>query len=600
MDAARPPGEGAGRPQRRPEMPSVDALWPVPAPDALLAERRGGAAQLHLGRSEAAPPPLPLRSDVFVGGGADAPLGRRTIVVRPPQDPHGDGPPPGAYAVPCRSAGGGSAASSESGGSVYEMPGDVLSELELDGIGLGELDGLSLGELGLMTAELDELGLDDDGQERCRGRHDARLDDELHKLEERVLALDAEMVVQGAELAEADRRFAQIAEALQCSICLDTLAQPHSLACGHTFCQECLVQWLGQSKQCPACRAPVVQRPAVAFAVQDVIRCMALPGRGAEADVAPGAADPWARLFPAPRAAGAGAAAAGGTGAAGAAAASRRSGLVMCSVCSRSAVEGEPCINCAIDSLYRNMASRLGPGPDAAAGARPPAIQISRVSRRPSEPGVERLLQSARSLRDAFTTAHGHHHARAGASRGSGGSGGGGSSSSAAPRMPPPDVDGLRERVSRLQRMQRMVEAERLNHAASWRRHSPSRSPSPPESLFDPADLVEGRRHYRPLRRPEDAEPEAPRFFFWGAERDEPVRRVRVRSPPPAPAPALQPPRVSPFTAPAEPGQRHAYALRSRRLLNDYMVQLDDGDSSADESDGAPPPWWPPLPDART
>lgn len=43
---------------------------------------------------------------------------------------------------------------------------------------------------------------------------------------------------------------------LQCSICTDILFKPVTISCGHTFCKDCLLQFLRQKPICPLCRSP--------------------------------------------------------------------------------------------------------------------------------------------------------------------------------------------------------------------------------------------------------------------------------------------------------------------------------------------------------
>ncbi|CAK71440.1 unnamed protein product (macronuclear) [Paramecium tetraurelia] len=47
---------------------------------------------------------------------------------------------------------------------------------------------------------------------------------------------------------------------LQCSICLQSLCNPMSLSCGHTFCHNCIHNTLDKQEQsvCPLCRQPVL------------------------------------------------------------------------------------------------------------------------------------------------------------------------------------------------------------------------------------------------------------------------------------------------------------------------------------------------------
>ncbi|XP_039598662.1 E3 ubiquitin-protein ligase TRIM47-like, partial [Polypterus senegalus] len=48
-----------------------------------------------------------------------------------------------------------------------------------------------------------------------------------------------------------------------CSVCLDTLTDPVSLHCGHSFCLKCLTDYWDQSQvcSCPQCRHTFTTRP---------------------------------------------------------------------------------------------------------------------------------------------------------------------------------------------------------------------------------------------------------------------------------------------------------------------------------------------------
>ncbi|XP_039598731.1 E3 ubiquitin/ISG15 ligase TRIM25-like [Polypterus senegalus] len=48
-----------------------------------------------------------------------------------------------------------------------------------------------------------------------------------------------------------------------CSVCLDTLTDPVSLHCGHSFCLKCLTDYWDQSQECscPHCRHTFMLRP---------------------------------------------------------------------------------------------------------------------------------------------------------------------------------------------------------------------------------------------------------------------------------------------------------------------------------------------------
>ncbi|KAJ2580996.1 E3 ubiquitin ligase [Coemansia sp. RSA 1836] len=177
----------------------------------------------------------------------------------------------------------------------YEMPNEFVDDFvrlnakerqgerspSLDVVSRSEFDSMRLEYLERLVEQTEEAGVS----------------------REKASALSAELLVQRSELQAAADRLVRIANVLQCSICLETFAQPHSLACGHIFCQECLVQWLVQSLKCPTCRAHVPIRPAPAYAIKEVINLVD-PSASIATSTAPAlqssgeAVDPWARLFP--------------------------------------------------------------------------------------------------------------------------------------------------------------------------------------------------------------------------------------------------------------------------------------------------------------
>ncbi|KAJ1793959.1 E3 ubiquitin ligase, partial [Coemansia sp. RSA 2399] len=176
--------------------------------------------------------------------------------------------------------------------SVYEMPDDTIDELRM------ELYGCNMGE---------HIPQQPTTNKPSCAEADLRLelslkDQELSELSSMVESLNAEMLVQRSELQSADIKLSHLETSVQCSICLEPFSQPHSLGCGHTFCMECLKQWLAQSMQCPTCRSSVLQRPSIAYIVQDVLQCL---GLGSECRSSPvevnrrgGGQDPWQQLFP--------------------------------------------------------------------------------------------------------------------------------------------------------------------------------------------------------------------------------------------------------------------------------------------------------------
>lgn len=45
----------------------------------------------------------------------------------------------------------------------------------------------------------------------------------------------------------------------KCVLCLDYLKNVSLTQCGHLFCWECIMEWLGQREECPICREPLKQ-----------------------------------------------------------------------------------------------------------------------------------------------------------------------------------------------------------------------------------------------------------------------------------------------------------------------------------------------------
>ena len=64
---------------------------------------------------------------------------------------------------------------------------------------------------------------------------------------------------------------------LECSVCTEPFTDPVTLACGHTFCRACAVQWFNTpAKRCPVARCPASSnsKPAAlptAYVVKDIV-----------------------------------------------------------------------------------------------------------------------------------------------------------------------------------------------------------------------------------------------------------------------------------------------------------------------------------------
>ena len=44
---------------------------------------------------------------------------------------------------------------------------------------------------------------------------------------------------------------------MQCPICMEVFIMATSTNCGHTFCQDCILNWKKKNKLCPTCRTKV-------------------------------------------------------------------------------------------------------------------------------------------------------------------------------------------------------------------------------------------------------------------------------------------------------------------------------------------------------
>ena len=68
----------------------------------------------------------------------------------------------------------------------------------------------------------------------------------------------------------------------QCAVCHELLVAPHAVACGHSFCGECIASWLRARPTCPSCRAHA-GKPAYERALDDVLCAIVEPRLDAEA-----------------------------------------------------------------------------------------------------------------------------------------------------------------------------------------------------------------------------------------------------------------------------------------------------------------------------
>ena len=103
-----------------------------------------------------------------------------------------------------------------------------------------------------------------------------KLQQQRKQLEEQI----AELKKKHTETTEAAKRNAKLkADMIEfswsCCICTDYLVKSRLLACGHTFCQSCIEEWLDVNNVCPKCRKPVKVPPLPNTALDEtMVNCI--------------------------------------------------------------------------------------------------------------------------------------------------------------------------------------------------------------------------------------------------------------------------------------------------------------------------------------
>jgi len=56
-----------------------------------------------------------------------------------------------------------------------------------------------------------------------------------------------------------------------CVICQELFKKAHTLSCSHSFCEQCITDWLKENKNCPTCRKTVKGEPIHTIALDNAI-----------------------------------------------------------------------------------------------------------------------------------------------------------------------------------------------------------------------------------------------------------------------------------------------------------------------------------------
>ncbi|KAK4620196.1 hypothetical protein CLAFUW4_11040 [Fulvia fulva] len=78
---------------------------------------------------------------------------------------------------------------------------------------------------------------------------------------------------------ETDGSTAEAVIADECPVCYDEVTTPVKTSCNHTFCENCLKQWLSSSNTCPSCRTEQFQRDPVEVTASELAQAQRILSR---------------------------------------------------------------------------------------------------------------------------------------------------------------------------------------------------------------------------------------------------------------------------------------------------------------------------------
>ncbi|KAL1412431.1 E3 ubiquitin ligase [Vanrija albida] len=169
-----------------------------------------------------------------------------------------------------------------------------------------------------MKSKLADLGNQLREREAALVAKDKAIEDTAREL----AAQKDELETKTTLLSDRDRHADALLQSLSCTVCFETLNDPHVLTCGHAACKHCLLQWFRspnayrsaeiedvqpdskltfRTKLCHLCRAPVFTRPVRMFVLQSVLEAVGLVDSSVPTnspDHTTADRNPWKNIFP--------------------------------------------------------------------------------------------------------------------------------------------------------------------------------------------------------------------------------------------------------------------------------------------------------------
>ncbi|KAF0446796.1 ubiquitin-protein ligase e3 [Gigaspora margarita] len=95
--------------------------------------------------------------------------------------------------------------------------------------------------------------------------------EEILRLKKEVERLTAEIAFKDQVIASLQADNKRFKPGLTCVICVEYMSNPCTISCGHTFCYQCLYDWVKIRKECPTCRVKITSKPALSFVVKEQV-----------------------------------------------------------------------------------------------------------------------------------------------------------------------------------------------------------------------------------------------------------------------------------------------------------------------------------------